>query len=758
MQTSGKPEHQRTLGLFASTGIGVGAIVGGGILVLAGVAFQTAGPAAVVAFALNGVIAVVTAMSFAEMSSAFPESGGVYTFAKKVLSARLAFAVGWLLWFAYIVAGVLYALGFAEYAVLVARLGWQALFGEVPAWLGARASLSAVALAATTAYTLSLIRRSGGGGEWATWGKVVVFGVLIAGGVYGVLSDTGSSLREGMTPFFHGGATGLLSAMGFTFIALQGFDLIAAVAGEVRDPKRVILKAMLYSLGIGLAVYIPLLIVVATAGVPKGESIVAMSNASPSTVIADAVRNYMGVVGYWLVIIAALLATLSALNANLMAASRVALTMARDRNLPSVLETMHAVRNTPIMAVYASALALAAILLMLPDLASAGAAASLIFLLVFALSHYTAYLARRRSPEAKGDVYRTPWFPLLPVGGGVACAAMGVFQAVAVPAAGGIVAIWLGLGVLLYFSLFAARSQALDAFTEGVDPEMMRLRGQSPFVLVPVANPEQAPGLVGIASALAPHRIGRVLLLSVLSRRGDKDAAPMSLISSADALAADVRDRVEAVQEVQRHALLASMSLGHEPECLITVGATPWSEILRVAQRTQCTGLVLGVGEDAGSLAHENLEELLNSVECKVIFVRAPKEFRLRNARRILVPIGGRGAQHELRARLLGSLGRSVEKQEITLLTIIPSDASPDDEQRARKRLEADAADKTQGRAKVELAKSDDPIDAIVARTRDHDVLILGLHRQGGRRVFGEMALKVAHQADCAVLMLSQAP
>ncbi|PLX82256.1 MAG: hypothetical protein C0617_14085 [Desulfuromonas sp.] len=78
----------RTIGLMGATGVGIGAIVGGGILALAGVAFATAGPAAIVAFALNGVIALLTALSFAEMAKAFPESGGTYTFAKKVLSVR----------------------------------------------------------------------------------------------------------------------------------------------------------------------------------------------------------------------------------------------------------------------------------------------------------------------------------------------------------------------------------------------------------------------------------------------------------------------------------------------------------------------------------------------------------------------------------------------------------------------------------------------------------------------------------------------
>ena len=94
----------------------MGAIVGGGILALAGVAFATAGPGAIVAFALNGAIAFLTAVSFASLARRFPESGGIYTYAKKVLSIEVAFIVGWVVWFASILAGVLYSLGFAAFA------------------------------------------------------------------------------------------------------------------------------------------------------------------------------------------------------------------------------------------------------------------------------------------------------------------------------------------------------------------------------------------------------------------------------------------------------------------------------------------------------------------------------------------------------------------------------------------------------------------------------------------------------------------
>ena len=753
----------RSVGLLGATGVGVGAIVGGGILVLAGVAFRATGPSALIAFAVNGVIAVLTALSFAEMSSSFPESGGAYTFAKKVLNVRSAFAVGWILWFAYIVAGVLYALGFASYAAVMAQNIWQASGGDAPAWLNTRTTVVALAIGATSIYTLSLIRKATGGGEWATWGKVVVFVVLILVGLWAIIFRDDVRVAKNLTPFFPSGTTGLLQAMGFTFIALQGFDLIAAIAGEVKSPGRVIPRAMLLSLGAAILIYLPLLFVVSTAGVSPGESIVSMSARDPETVMAVAVKNYMGVVGYWLVMIAAVLSTLSALHANLLAASRVALTMAGDRTLPTVLGQVHQARRTPVMAIYASALALVAILLMVPDLAAAGAAASLIFLIAFALAHLTTILARRRSeermsqfldkppsmmapsvvgPDLDDKPFRTPLFPLVPVVGGVACVVMAVFQGVSVPAAGGITAVWLGLGVLLYFALFSRRAQVFDASAEAADPKLVRLRGRSPLVLLPIANPRSAPAMVAIASALAPPRVGRVMLLSVMRPppKASDDEPPPSLVDTSS---------------VVKDAMTASFHAGHKPEALMTVASAPWNEIGRVARTHRCEGLLLGLS-DVDHLEGGPLENLMQMVDCDVAFMSAPEGWDPKAALRIMVYVRPQAGHVELRARLIGSLDR-VAPRESTWMTVIPADSSPAVETEARRNLTRLAQDTTRQEPRIEIVRSDDPVPPVLEASAEHDLLVLGLERkERGQRVFGDLALGVASGTKCATIMISE--
>jgi basic amino acid/polyamine antiporter, APA family len=726
--------QSRSMGLLGATGVGVGAIVGGGILVLAGAAFEATGPGALAAFALNGVVAALTALSFAEMSTTFPESGGAYVFAKKVLSVRAAFAVGWILWFAYIVAGVLYALGFAEFAVAIASDLWFAASGEVPPALVSRRTVIALALAAVGLYTVGLIRKSSGGGQWATVGKVVVFAVVIVAGLWALPGSSGSALAADLTPFLANGNAGLLRAMGFTFIALQGFEVIAAVAGEVREPSRTLPRAMFLSLGVSLLIYLPLLFVVITAGTPEGQKIAELSATQPETVIPRAVKGFMGPTGYWLVMIAAVLSTLSALQANILAASRVALTMAVDRTLPRVLAERHATRMTPVMAIYASALALVAILFMVPNLASAGAAASLIFLVSFALAHWTSYLARRRAGGARAP-FSTPWFPAVPVIGGSACALLAIHQGLAVPAAGAIAAVWLGLGVILYFALFASRAEAVDASVQARDPHLARLRGLSPLVLVPVANPDSASAMIGIANALAPPSVGRVLLLSVVRK-----TEPGGLDSA---------------ERVLSEAIRSSLASGHSPEALLTIAAEPWSEIARVAESHRCESLLLGLSRVEETTTGNQLENLINEVDSDVAVLRARPGWKLESAERILVPVGGRGGHDELRARLLGSLCRGTARS-VTFARILPCSAGAERVAESERSLRRVAEEEAPGQASTRVVQSDDLVGALVQLASEHDLLVLGIQRLKGRRAFGRVALAAAARNPAATILISR--
>jgi hypothetical protein len=382
------------------------------------------------------------------------------------------------------------------------------------------------------------------------------------------------------------------------------------------------------------------------------------------TVVASAARTYLGPFGFWLVIVAAILSMLSALHANLLAASRVALTMARDRSLPHRLGALHRSKGTPLMAILATSLIIMALLVLVPNVAVAGAVSSLIFLVSFALAHGINILMRQRG-GGSADAFRVPGFPAVPAVGGLSCLGLAVYQAFAVPSAGLIAVLWLAFGFGLYFFLFAHRAGVVDASAEGLDPELVRLRGRAPLVLVPIAKPASTRALVELANAITPPRVGRVLLHSVVQPPGMWERG-------------DLAQQLVDVESILDQSLFLSLTSGSTPEWLTTVAEDPWLEIARVASVHRCESLLVGLGQLSRETMSTRVEDLIKTVQSNVVILRAPEGWTPARARSILVPAGGRRDQSVLRARLLASLSRAGRRQ-ISYLRVLPEETSERD-------------------------------------------------------------------------------
>ncbi len=733
---------ERSMGLFGATAVGVGAIVGGGILALAGVAYATTGVSAVLAFVLNGVIALITAMSFAEMSTAFPQSGGVYTYAKKVLSVQTAFSIGWMIWFASIVASVLYALGFAYYALQIGHDFILWLFPDCPDWVMGRFTTRVVAISALGYYCFSLIRRQAGGGQYASIGKVIVFAILIVSGFVALAGQSLDMITTRLTPFFSHGSHGLFQAMGYTFITLQGFDLIAAGAGEIKNPVKTIPRSMFISLMLALMIYLPLLVIIPTVGMGPGQTIAEVSASNPEIIIAIGVRNYMGTAGYWLVMIVAVLSMLSALHANLFASSRIAYAMALDRTLPARMGEIDPRRGTPAVAVLVSAITVMLIIVVIPNLAAAGAASSLIFLIIFSLAHGIAILTRLRG-GVKEDYFKTPLFPLIPILGFAACFSLAVFQGVMVPATSVITLVWMAIGGACYYVLFARRARIMDASMEALNPQIARLRGHQPLVLAPIANPANADSLVAVAHALTPPAIGRIMLLTVVAPPvpGNPNPPPRPLVNA---------------QAVLGEALTASFSRGMAVEALTTIAPEPWAEITRVAKIHGCESLVVGFTDLTDKEMIAKLESVISRLTCDVVVLRAPPNWRLHSARKIIVPVGGKSRHDELRARLLGSLCRTGSR-EITFIQVVPENITDSICSKFKQELTEFARDETGANPAVEIIRHAHPEEALIAQTLQSDLIILGVQQLGRhRKGFGRIAMRIVKETPCGVIMINQ--
>jgi basic amino acid/polyamine antiporter, APA family len=554
--------------------------------------------------------------------------------------------------------------------------------------------------------------------------------------------------------FFTGGPLGLAQAMGMMVIAYQGFVLLSAAAGELRDPARTLPQASLITIAVATALYLPLFFVTATVGRPDGIGLVAFAVDTDATMVASGAERYFGAAGFWWVALTAVLATLTALEAQLQGASRLARAMAHDGTLPRWLARSGA-GGVPRRAVLSATGFAALLVLILPEVRTAGVAAGLIFMAVLALAHLLALLVRRRS-EADRLPYRAPWAPASLWIGGLAALTVSVLNAVSVPQAGVTVLAWLLLGSLVYIAALKTRARALDAGLEGADPDVVALRGRRPLILTPIANPANAEALMSVAHALAPPRVGRVTTLHVMAARPTARSRDGGPSDPAWRSGEPTPTPLDTAQRVLASSLASALTLGLSPQALTTVADDAWDEIARVARTLDCEGLLLGLSDlgDVHTLAR--LDELLTRVRSDVVVLRAPPGWHLERCRRVVVPFAGRSDQERLRARVLSSLAR-VADPDVEIVRLLPQAADEAACHRAQRHLERLVEGRDLGRVRCVAEATGDAAEALVRRAAAADLLVLGLPRHDAdRHALGAFAARVAAgtPASCALMLI----
>jgi nucleotide-binding universal stress UspA family protein len=319
---------------------------------------------------------------------------------------------------------------------------------------------------------------------------------------------------------------------------------------------------------------------------------------------------------------------------------------------------------------------------------------------------------------------------------------LAVFQTFAVRSAGSVVVSWLSVGVILYLTTLAPGARLADASAEARDPDLARMRGRSPLVLVPIANPSSAASLAGVAATVRTPGVGRVLLHSVVPMpTGVPDERHPAL-----------RD----AKEILGDSLLRGFERAVPAETLFTVASDPWSEILRVSRLHRCQTIVLGSPTVFEPATEARLRELISQVEAEAVVLRAPRGWRIAQVRRVLVPIGGRRDHSEVRARLLASLTRSQDCKILFLRTIEP-EAPFEERRRAERELRALARDETEGEYEVLFEEAAHPVERIVEHARDVDLIVLGINQTSeGGAVFGRVARAVAERCETPLVLIGR--
>ena len=732
----------RDLGLFTVTMIGVGGMIGAGIFVLTGIAAGLAGPALVLAFALNGLITLLTAMVYAELGSALPGAGGGYLWVKEGLGGASGFVAGWMDWFAHSVAGSLYGLGLGRFAAELWVVAGVPLFGlpEDQAVRLLTYAFMTLAIAAFTAINYCGVSETGTVGNAVTVTKVAILGLFAFFGVLAMLRTDAWHSRF-TTGFLPNGFGGVLSAMGLTFIAFEGYEIIAQSGEEVKDPKRNIPRAVFLAIGIAVSIYVVIGVAAigATTPPPGMRAYEYLGLMKEVAIVQTAQQVFPLGIGGVILLFSGLVSTMSALNATTYSSSRVSFAMGRDNNLPPSFARIHPRRKTPYVAVVFSGLLMLGMAWSLP-IEEVAAGASILFLLLFLQVDLSILFLRRKLP-AEQPGFRVPWFPAIPIAGLVLNLALALYMFTYAPRAWYSAIIWLVVGLLTYYIHFS-KVEAMEKPKEILMEEVLVSRDYS--VLVPVSTHEQARILGEIGAVLAQANGGEVLALHVVR------VPPQLTLGEGRMFLREGRSYLETViaQAKQRDVPVHTV---------IRLGRNVAEAVRKTALENASDLIVLGwpgYTNTAGRLFGSVADPLIDDPPTDIAIVRYRER---RPLRAILVPVAG--GPNNRRAVRLATQMASAEQQgavRVTLLHVVPLGASNGDLVRGQQAIDYCREGIEYEHLDYRIVEGQNVVDTVLEEGRGYGLIVVGATEEPLFRnlLTGNIAEQIAKRADVTTMIV----
>ena len=304
------------IGMIAAVSIGIGGMVGAGIFSILGVVAHAAGNAMWLAFAIGGVVALLSTYSYAKLGATFPSAGGaVHFLVKSFGDGVLAGGLNLFMWAGYIISLALYATAFGGYAATFVTTAPSALL------LKSLAVASVVLLTLVNAFGARLM------GRWETIIVAVKVAILVLFAAVGLWFIRPGYLSVELWPE----PESVLFGAGVLFIGYEGFGLITNAAADMRDPKKMLPRALYTSVLLVIALYLAVSLTV-TGNLSDYEI-----EQTRDYALAEAAKPSLGQFGFRLIAIAALFSTASAINATLFGSANVCYMIARDGGLPEGL-------------------------------------------------------------------------------------------------------------------------------------------------------------------------------------------------------------------------------------------------------------------------------------------------------------------------------------------------------------------------------------------------------------------------------------
>jgi amino acid transporter len=452
-------------------------------------------------------------MAYAELGSAMPEAGGGYLWIREGLPRPNAFISGWMAWFAHIVAGSLYAVGYGSFQLSLLQMlgvvGDQPLLGFIPV-----DKLIAVLSIAAFAYV-----NVKGASETSKLGIIVT--VIQLGTIFALIGagfltinnnpDWTSNFASNFAPI---GIAGIVAAMGLTFIAFEGYEIIVQTGEEVKNPKKNIPRAIFISLTLVVLLYC-LVAFVSIGAISSNQTgdipVWNFIGQNGDLGISKAAEIFLPY-GSFIILAGGIVSSLAALNATTYSSARVAFAMGRHYNLPYQLSNIHHKFKTPYLATIISGIIMAVMAWALP-LDQIALAAGVIFLLLFTQVNIAVITIRRIHGDRLQYGFKTPFFPIIPIIGIFLKLGLAIYLLITQPLSWVISVLWIAIGFAIY-RIYTFRKE-IEHYAPIVTSEGDLSRKHF-RILIPY-TPENPDRLTKYAVRVAKENDGEINILRVIT-------------------------------------------------------------------------------------------------------------------------------------------------------------------------------------------------------------------------------------------------
>ncbi len=702
----------RSMGFFSTFALGTGTMIGAGIFILPGIAMENAGPGAIIAFLLGGIISIATAISMAELATGMPSAGGSYYYISRTMGAVLGAVIGLGSWLALIFKGSFALIGLAEYFKI---------YYDLPLYL----------IAVAAGIILLVINYRGAKSSGSLQNIIVaILIVIILAFIYKValIGETGN-----LTPVVPYGPLSILTTTGIIFISYLGLAEISTVSEEVKNPSRNLPLAFIASAVAVTLMYVGIMVVVVGVSTPGAASTV--------TPLADIASMMGGEIGMLIMVLGALFATLSTANGAILSSSRFPFAMSRDALMPRWFIKIHKTFETPSNAILVTGTVMI-LLLFLFDIEQLARLGGAFNILIFVLLNVAVIILRKRTLPGYEPTFRDPFFPFTQIVGIAGSLILMPFLGV-LPLFFALVMVFAGVGWFRYYG----RGKAIPGYSlfdllENT-VEQTNIKPESTVkVLVPISNPRHERDLLKLADCLGSEIIG----LHVI-KVPDQTSLQVAQKAYHDThIEMDARFK----KEFDRYPVI----LGQKRDYIVAFDHDIANSIIEQAEIENVDTIIMGWHEASRfqySLG-EVASDVLASSKKQIVLLKGYLPDRIN---RILVAYNGK--ENSVYGLYLARKLAVNTGAQMTVIAVISPDAEEDRKEEITAKIAELAAEENMRPVEFRILERYSVEDAILEAAEDSDVTIIGDSSQRFKiSLIGTLSQRIARHSKKPVLIVKK--